>query len=430
MKAILLGAGGREAIIAKELIKDFELYAYMSHANPTIIKTVKQSGGNYIIDKTYDENRIRDFINNNEIEFCICNNDDLLEKGIIDIAKDCRLYTFGPTKEGSRIEWDKAFATELIKKVAPETLVQTKIINSSDELIDTINNYEDPSFVVKPNGLTGGKGVKVGGVHFSSKKEGLDYANQCLEKDGCVIVQDKMIGHEFTIMGFTNGTDLVLAPCTYDHPYRFDGDKGPGTGGMGCTSYSDGLLPFLDKTDIEKCRDVMLKSIKEINKDGIIFNGVLNAGFFKTDKEILFMEFNSRLGDPEALNVLSVMDTPFSKVAFDIAMGKTLNTSNCNFKPIASYVVYVVSKNYAINPTAQPIEFSIDENLLNNGIADLYCSSMQPTTDGKYSSVGNSRLFALVKTGEDLEKIKTDTSPNKDQTAAIQKLRAAFFEDF
>ena len=108
------------------------------------------------------------------------------------------------------------------------------------------------------------------------------------------------------------------------------------------------------------------------------------------------------------MNVLNVMKTPFADVAENIAFGKEINEDNCNFLSVASYVIYVVSKNYATNPKAEPIKFTINDNLKNIPDVNLYCASMIETDEGKYSSVGNSRLFALEKIGDDLENIKKE----------------------
>ena len=404
MKCIIFGVGGREAIIAKELAKEHELYAYISHGNATILECAAKTGGKYIIDKEYDLTRIKKFLVEEKIEFCVVNSDGLLEKGVIDVAKECGLITFGPTRVGARIEWDKAYALEVIRKIAPDSLVRTETISDLDRLSEVIKGYDGVDFVIKPNGLTGGKGVKVGGEHFKTKEEGLEYATKCLKEDGCVILQDKMVGHEFSLMGFTNGRDLVLAPCTYDYPYRFDGDKGPGTGGMGVVTFNNGLLPFLNESDLEKCKDIMKKTLDEINKDSLEFNGVLYGGFFKTAKGIYFMEFNSRLGDPEALNILMLMETPFALTALTIANEEALNKYNCSFKKQASYVVYVVSREYAVNSKAEPIKFLLPEELTEN--EGFYCANMEKADGETYVSVGNSRLFALAASGEDLMEIK------------------------
>lgn len=408
MKCLLMGCGGREAIIADKLAEKFELYAVISHENPSIVETVEKSGGKYIVDKKYNKEGIKQFIKENEIEYCVVNSDNLLQDGMIDLARECGLKTFGPTAKGARIEWDKEYALSVVEKVAPEALVKSYIISNTEEFEKVKSTYSDENFVVKPNGLTAGKGVKVGGEHFKTLEEGMDYAEECLENDGVVIIQDKIVGHEFSIMGFTDGENIVFAPTTYDYPYRYDDDKGPGTGGMGCVSYKNKLLPFLTEQDLEKCYSIMNKALKEINKESKEFNGVLYGAFFKTENDILFIEFNSRLGDPEALNVLSVMKSSFADVAKTIADGQTLNEENCKFENLDSYVVYVVSKGYAVEKQFTPVEFDLSNNLFKEDGVKVYFSSSKKVEEQRYISTGNSRLVAVLKTGEDLMNIKAE----------------------
>jgi len=406
MKCLLMGCGGREAVIAKGLAEKFELYAVMNFENISITEYVKQSGGKYLIDAKYDKETIKQFIKENEIKYCVVNSDGLLESGMIDLAKECNMKTFGPTRKGAQVEWDKEYAINLMEKIAPEALAKTYIITKKEELDQVKTVYSNEDFVVKPNGLTGGKGVKVGGEHFKTLQEGFDYAEECFSHDGVVIVQDKMVGHEFTIMGFTDGENLVFAPPTYDYPYRLDGDKGPGTGGMGCVTYKDHLLPFLNQEDLDVCHDIMKKALKEINKDSKEFNGVLYGAFFKTQKGILFIEFNSRLGDPESLNVLSVLESSFADVVKTIADEQELNNNNCKFGNKDSYVLYIVSKGYAIEKNAPPITYQVKDELRDE--VEVFYANTKKLGEETYQSVGNSRLFALVKTGDDADKIKNE----------------------
>lgn len=409
MKCIIMGANGREAVIAEKLSEKFEIYAVLSHKNPTIIEIVNKTGGKYLIDKKYNKEKIREFIRNNKIEICFVNSDNLLEQGLIDLAKEMGLKTFGPNREGAKIEWSKSYAISLVKKIAPEFLVNTHIITNLNELNEAMKEYSSNNFVVKPDILTGGKGVKVGGVHFQTRNDGFNYAKSCLQRDGIVILQDKIIGNEFTIMGFTNGEDVICAPCTYDYPYRYDNDKGPGTGGMGCVSLKNGLLPFLTKEDIKKCKNLMQKVIREMNKESINFNGVLNAGFFKNDKGIFYMEFNSRLGDPEVMNLLNLLESSFPDVVYKIVTNQKIEDEDIKFKKLYSYLVYIVSKNYAVHSDAEPIEFNLNEETIkNNKDIKLYCSSMEKLEDNRYISIGNSRLFAVLKIGENLNNIKSE----------------------
>ena len=168
-----------------------------------------------------------------------------------------------------KIEWSKTYGLEIVEKFAPEMIIKNYNITDINELKSIIEIYEDDSFVVKPEGLTGGKGVKVGGIHFKGKEEGYEYAKSCLEGSGNVIIQDKIEGREFTVMALTDGDNIVVTPTTFDYPYRFDGDKGPGTGGMGCLSFEDGMLPFLEKEDINQCAKLIKDALRYINRDSI-----------------------------------------------------------------------------------------------------------------------------------------------------------------
>ena len=89
---------------------------------------------------------------------------------------------------------------------------------------------------VKPAGLTGGKGVKVMGPHLADHEAAREYAASLLDKGEQVLIEERITGAEFTIQAISDGRTVVCPPSTYDYPYRYDGDEGPGTGGMGSLS--------------------------------------------------------------------------------------------------------------------------------------------------------------------------------------------------
>ena len=239
-KCILLGNGAREAVIAEKISEGFELYCIMPYENPTISEFSQKSNGKILIGDPFNKELVKKFIQDENIENCVISSDNLLRDGLIDLARELGLKTFGPTSLGSKIEWSKTYALDIVQKIAPEMVIKNFEIRSKEELKKVIDeNYKDDSFVIKPEGLTGGKGVKVGGIHFKGKEEGYTYALSCLEDSGVVIVQDKVEGREFTVTGLTDGKNLVITPTTFDYPYRFDEDKGPGTGGMGCLSFEN-----------------------------------------------------------------------------------------------------------------------------------------------------------------------------------------------
>lgn len=404
-KCLLLGNGGREAVLAEYISKGYSLYTVCPYENPSIIEMVNKSGGKYIVADPFNKEIVSDFIKENNIEVCLISSDNLLQDGLIDVAKDLGLKTFGPTSKGAKIEWSKTYALDIVEKLAPKMIIKNYNITSLEDLKSIIDTYNDDSFVVKPEGLTGGKGVKVGGIHFKGKNEGFEYAKSCLEISGNVIIQDKIEGREFTVMALTDGENIVVTPTTFDYPYRFNEDKGPGTGGMGCLSFENGMLPFLEQKDIDECSNLIKETLKYINKDNLEFNGVIYGGFFKTKNGIKFIEFNSRFGDPEALNVLNSLETPFTEVMKNI-FNKTLSTENCKFKKECTFTVYIVTKEYAVENRKEPLIFEINKKAIEKQGVKIYFANTKHLEDSKYSSVSNSRLFGLTTSAKTLQEAK------------------------
>ena len=404
-KCLLLGNGGREAVIAEFISKGYKLYSVLPYENPSIVEYIENSGGKYIVGSPFDKELVKKFILENELEVCIISSDNLLQDGLIDVARELGLKTFGATSKGSKIEWSKTYAMDIVSKLAPEMIIKNCNITDEATLKKVIDEYETDDFVVKPEGLTGGKGVKVGGIHFKGKEEGFEYALSCLKGSGNVIVQDKVEGREFTVMAITDGKTLVNTPITFDYPYRFDKDKGPGTGGMGTLSFEDGLLPFLTKEDVAVCTDLIKRTIEYVNKDNLEYNGAVYGGFFKTDKGIKFIEFNARFGDPEALNVVNLLETPFVEVVEHI-INNTLSEENCKFKKTCTVTVYAVSPDYAIRENKEPCVFTLNKKAIEQAGAKVYFANAKKTGENTYTSVSNSRLFAVVAEGTSLQEAK------------------------
>ena len=377
-KCILLGNGAREAVIAEKISEGFELYCIMPYENPTISEFSQKSNGKILIGDPFDKELVKKFIQDENIENCVISSDNLLRDGLINLARELGLQTFGPTSLGSKIEWSKTYALDIVQKIAPEMVIKNFEIRSKEELRKVIDeNY----------------------------KEGYTYALSCLEGSGVVIVQDKVEGREFTVTGLTDGKNLVITPTTFDYPYRFDEDKGPGTGGMGCLSFETGLLPFLNQEDINQCAELMKKVIQYINRDNNEFTGPIYGGFFKCENGIKFIEFNARFGDPEALNILNTLETPFKEV-FDNIQKQELSEENCKFAKKAVCTVYMVSPNYAISSSKEPCKYTLNkEEIIKKG-AKVYFASSKRVQGNSYESVGNSRLVAIVAEDETLEKAK------------------------
>jgi len=201
--------------------------------------------------------------------------------------------------------------------------------------------------VVKPDGLTGGKGVHVQGDHFDSIEQGLSYADKILEK-GKVVIEEKLEGEEFSLQSFCDRKTVLDSIPVQDHKRAFENDLGPNTGGMGSYSCENHLLPFLEKKHVEEAHKIIEKTVLALKKEtGIEFTGILYGGFILTKNGVKVIEFNARFGDPEVMNVLLILKNDFVEVCLAVING-TLNKIKLEFESKATVCKYVVPEGYPI----------------------------------------------------------------------------------
>lgn len=402
---LIVGSGGRECAFALKLFKDTVLYAFMSHENPTIIECVKKSGGKYIIGDVNNTKDVANFAKENNIDYAFISADDPLANGVIDELLDYNIKAVGGTKAATRIEWDKIYSIDMMQKICPEFTPYYQSIESKEDLPSAIRAFKDRSIqiVVKPQGLTGGKGVKVMPEHLKNYDDCIDYASELLDKNPNekVLLVEKLKGIEFTIMGITDGENLVMSPASYDYPFRFENDLGAGTGGMGCFTNNENKLPFMNDKDLQDCQDIMQQVIDEMRNNGLSFNGVLNGGFFKTKEGIKFMEFNGRFGDPEGLNILTILESSFADLIRDM-WHKTLSEDKVDFIKKASVIKYLVAKEYPQKSDKATV-FTVDEKSINNMGVNIFFASSIKTADNQYQTLKKSRAIAFGAVADKIE---------------------------
>ncbi len=337
------------------------------------------------------------FVKEHDIDYTFVSADQPLANGVIDILLENNFKAIGGTKEATRIEWDKVYSIDMMHKVCPEFTPFYRVISNVVELDHAISEFESKGIdiVVKPQGLTGGKGVKVMPEHLSTYQDCINYTSSLLKKsdDEKVLLVEKLNGIEFTIMGITDGEHLVVSPASYDYPFRHEDDRGVGTGGMGCFTNSEKKLPFMSDTDLDDCRSIMQKIINEMRSKNLFFNGVLNGGFFKTQNGIKFMEFNGRFGDPEGLNILSILDGSFSELLIHI-WNKTLSEDVVSFVKKASVTKYLVVKEYP-DESNEIIPFTINEQAITDLGIKIFFASCIKTGVHQYETLKKSRVVAF-----------------------------------
>ena len=253
--------------------------------------------------------------------------------------------------------------------------------------------------MVKPDGLTSGKGVRVQGDHFQTKEEGIVYAKECLAKDGRVLLEEKLIGQEFSLMSFTDGAHYIHMPTVQDNKRLLEGDIGPNTGGMGSVSDANHSLSFLAPGDIQAAQETNERVIKALKEKGIEYRGIIYGNYIAVRDGIKLIEYNARFGDPEAMNVLSVLASDLVEICQGIISGN-LNKVKAVFSGKATVCKYVVPEGYPDNHVKDvKIELPQPGSLPNKGgiqggCAKMYFAAVDQRDDGLYLT--GSRAAAVV----------------------------------
>ncbi|MCD6153055.1 MAG: phosphoribosylamine--glycine ligase [Syntrophobacterales bacterium] len=397
---LLIGNGAREHAIAEALTRSThnpKLFSYMKSNNPAISSL---SADTRIGDYTNLDD-INQFAKENRIDFAIIGPEDPLNNGAVDSLQKEGIPSVGPTKRLSRLETSKSFTKDLLKKYNIPGNPKYKVFSSMDGIDKFMSGLD--GVVVKPDGLTGGKGVMVQGDHFQTKVEALKHCRKMLEEHPCVIVEEKLEGEEFSLQCISDGITVVATPPVQDHKRRFVNDRGPNTGGMGSYSSADHSLPFMTAEDAAEGLSITQKVADAIYKEtGEYYKGVMYGGFIITKDGVKLLEYNARFGDPEAMNTLPILKTDFVDVCRAIIEG-TLNTLTIEFEKKATVCKYIVPKGYGL-PKDHPDAKSTSEKIEVDDVKDakLYYSSVDKRKDGLYMTT--SRAIGVVGIAENLEK--------------------------
>ncbi|TLZ86883.1 MAG: phosphoribosylamine--glycine ligase, partial [Methanobacteriota archaeon] len=271
MKVLVVGGGGREHAIVEALRRSqADIYAAMANQNPGIRRRSKD----VLLGDVTDVERIVSWAKGHGIELAVIGPEAPLEKGITDALEAAAIPTVGPSQRAAQLETNKEFTRTLMRDHQISGLPQFWAIDNLAGFEEFVND-SDFEFVIKPLGLTGGKGVRVWGDHFSSKAEALAYGREILEKKiggtARFLVEEKLVGEEFSLQAFCDGRALVPMPLAQDHKRAYEGDKGPNTGGMGSYSDADHRLPFLTTADVDRALETMTKTVEAMATRGTPF---------------------------------------------------------------------------------------------------------------------------------------------------------------
>ena len=365
MNILVVGSGARENSLTK-LLNNYQgnlLYGY----GPNINYGMNIICQRFLKGDLNDFNKISHHIEQYNIEMVIIGPEKPIASWITNflIEKHPDLYCFAPTLNNSKIEYSKVFTRDLMQKhnldmyspryrILDSTqffdITPTELKQHLTDICDTFKH----KYVIKPDGLTSGKGVKIIGEQLANHEESVKYVEEVLnldthkvkgtdyevynkkEPDECatLLVEEQLFGEEFTIFTITDGYNFIHSPPFQDFK-RLNGKSGPMTGGMGCQSFGNDLPPFLDSNDDLKVAQNINESVitslfKQNYLEGNIepYKGVLYGSFIKlkdnnsnnintsqsklykedNPNNIFVIEFNCRFGDPESINFSHIIN--------------------------------------------------------------------------------------------------------------------------
>ncbi|WNY28606.1 Phosphoribosylamine--glycine ligase [Methanimicrococcus stummii] len=416
MKILLVGGGGREHAIASAVKRSPQkplLYTVMSKKNPGIATLCED----VLIGDEKDAAAIAAFAKENGIDMAFIGPEAPLSAGVSDALWNAGIPAVGPKKDCARIETDKAWARKFIEKHGIDGNPEYAVFTDYEAAAEFIDKLKDVA--VKPAGLTGGKGVKVMGDQLPDIAAAKEYTKEVLKGDS-VVIEERFIGEEFTLQAFVDGKNLAFCPTAQDHKRAYEGDVGPNTGGMGAYTNAGALLPFLKPEEYETAKRIMKETVAAFPKEtGEEFKGILYGQFILTKRGPKLIEYNARFGDPEAMNVLSLLETDMVEIMKAVTEG-TLDKLSVEFSKKATVCKYAVPAGYPDDPKKDS-EVTV---LASGAIADaatgpnsdliIYYSSVYEK-DGKIYTTGSRSIgvVGLADSIADAEKISQDALDNQ-----------------
>jgi len=394
-RILIIGSGAREHAIAATLARSPqhpELLCFGSALNPGIAALSRS----YAFGNINDPAAIIAFALEQTPTLAIIGPEAPLASGVADALWSAGIPTVGPTASLARIESSKSFTRSLLDRhhIPGNPIFQRfTSLEGVEALLDRLGD----AHVIKDDGLAGGKGVKVFGDHLHSRAESLAFCNEILAHGHPFVIEEKLEGEEFSLLSFTDGTTLRHMPAVQDHKRAFNGDHGPNTGGMGSYTDASGSLPFLTPADIAAARHTNEQVIAALHHElNAPYRGILYGGFMATRNGVRLIEYNARFGDPECLNLLTLLESDLVAICRAI-VSSTLYTLDVNFTHAATVCKYLVPEGYPDNPRkGDPVP--VPEALPVN--TTLYLGSVD-MRDNTLITAG-SRTLAAVARGKNL----------------------------
>jgi phosphoribosylamine--glycine ligase len=322
MKVLVVGGGGREHALAWKLAQSPKLQAvYVAPGN----------GGTALDPRLEnlpitDIAQLRQWAIDNKVVLTVVGPEAPLAAGIVDAFRAAGLRVFGPTQAAAQLESSKAFSKAFMKRHGIPTAAYETF--SDPEQAHAYVDRMGAPIVIKADGLAAGKGVVVA-MSLEEAHEAIDFmllddklGVSHNEGGARVVIEEFLLGEEASFIVMCDGRNVTPLATSQDHKRLLDADQGPNTGGMGAYSPAPVVTPDVHARAM---REVIMPTIRGMEKDGVPFTGFLYAGLMIDPKgQLKTLEFNCRMGDPETQPILMRLKSDL----FDVMMAATSGALN------------------------------------------------------------------------------------------------------
>jgi phosphoribosylamine--glycine ligase len=338
MDVLLIGGGGREHALAWKLRQSKRLgKLYIAPGNAG----TAQCGQNVAL-RDNDVTGLVTFAREQKVELAIVGPEEPLARGLVDALEAAGIKAFGPGAAAAQLEADKAFSKQLMRSAAIST-AEGRVFDRFPDAKAYIASRDEP-VVIKAAGLAKGKGVIV----CDDPADGILAAEKIMvdkifgPAGERIVVEDKLLGEEASILAFVDGRNIYVMESAQDHKPVGDGDTGPNTGGMGAYSPA----PVITEDMMSRItREILVPIVDAMNRNGTPYKGVLYAGLMITSGGPRVLEFNVRFGDPETQPILMRLQSDLLEVCLAVCNG-TLDQVFLKWDPRPAVCVVMASGGY------------------------------------------------------------------------------------
>jgi phosphoribosylamine--glycine ligase len=342
VKVLVIGSGGREHALAWKLAQSPSveaIFAAPGNAGTAGLGTnwpdLAATATPQIVARALTEG----------IGLAVIGPEAALAAGLADALRAAGIPTFGPNRNGARLESSKAFAKQFMARHAIPT-APFRLAHDLKQALRQLGEWTWGKVVVKADGLAAGKGVVVCDSVAEAKAllEGWYGERKVPGGGSTVVLEEALAGREVSVMAVTDGLrSFALAPAC-DYKRAGDGDVGPNTGGMGAFSPAVGVLDAAASARID--REVFAPVLEGLRRDGIDYRGCLYAGIMMTQTGPMVLEFNARFGDPETEVVLPRLESDLAALLLATANGALEPEHEPRFTSRACVGVVLVTESY------------------------------------------------------------------------------------